>query len=167
MHIRTAIVSIILALGILSVVAFSFLYARTASFKEEPIVTNPVTVDMPLPSVANDTVPSSFRFEIANTLSSRQQGLSGRKDVPSGYGMLFVFDTPGQYGFWMKDMFVAIDIIWLADDGTILGIAESVSPETYPTPFYPPSPVRLVLETRVGEARAQGWTVGSRIPLPL
>ncbi len=166
MHIRTAIVSIILALGILSVVAFSFLYSRTASFKEESVVM-PVAVDMPLPSVDTDTVPSSFRFEIANTPLTRQQGLSGRTEVPPGYGMLFVFDMPDRHGFWMKDMFVAIDIIWLADDGTILGIAESVSPETYPTPFYPPSPVRLVLETRAGEAKAQGWTVGSRIPLPL
>jgi uncharacterized membrane protein (UPF0127 family) len=67
----------------------------------------------------------------------------------------------------MKDMFVSIDIIWLADDGTVLAIDESVSPSTYPTPFYPPQPVRLVLETRAGETRAQGWTVGTKIPLPL
>lgn len=167
MHIRTAIVSIILALGILSVVAFGFLYSRTSPFKEEFVAVESATIDMPLQPVGTDTAPSSFRFEIANTPLTRQQGLSGRTEVPPGYGMLFVFDMPDRHGFWMKDMFVAIDIIWLADDGTILGITESVSPETYPTPFYPPSPVRLVLETRAGEAKVQGWTVGSRIPLPL
>lgn len=108
-----------------------------------------------------------FQFEIVNTAATREQGLSDRRDVPHNYGMLFVFDKADRYGFWMKDMYVPIDMLWLADDGTILGIDEAVDPSTYPTPFYPPSPVRLVLETRAGEARFQGWEVGERISLPV
>jgi len=107
-----------------------------------------------------------FRFEVVDTPETRAQGLSGRANVPAGYGMLFVFPEPGRYGFWMKDMRVPIDIIWLADDGTVLGVDEAVSPSTYPDSFYPPQDVRYVLETRAGEARAQGWDVGARVPLP-
>lgn len=107
-----------------------------------------------------------FRFEIADSQEERVQGLSGRREVPANYGLLFVFEELGSPGFWMKDMHVSIDIIWLSEDGTILGIEEAVSPRTYPKAFYPPMPVKLVLETRAYEARAQGWEVGSRVPLP-
>ena len=147
MSIRTAIASSILALAILSLALF--LYMRQAPPPEDKAATY-----------------SAFRFEIADSDAERTQGLSGRKDVPPGSGLLFVFDRSERHGFWMKDMLISIDIIWLADDGTILAIEEGVSPDTYPTPFYPPHPVRYVLETRVGEAKAQGWTVGTRIPLP-
>ena len=81
--------------------------------------------------------------------------------------MLFVFPTADRYGFWMKDMLASIDIIWLRSDGTIIEIEEGVSPETYPTPFYPPERVSYVLETRTGEARAQGWEPGTRLSLPI
>ncbi|MES2931668.1 MAG: DUF192 domain-containing protein [Patescibacteria group bacterium] len=143
MSIRTAIVSIILAIGILGL-AF-FLYMLRAPIYEPK---------------------RTFQFEIADSDAERTQGLSGIAEVPPGSGLLFIFDRPERYGFWMKDMLIAIDIIWLADDGTVLEIEEGVSPDTYPTPFYPPQPVRYVLETRVGEAKAQGWMVGTRIPLP-
>ena len=108
----------------------------------------------------------AFQFELRTTEAEHAQGLSGRESVPENYGMLFVFQKPGNYGFWMKDMRIPIDILWLADDGTILGVEEAVSPDTYPNPFYPPSPVRYVLETKVWESHRQGWEVGDRISLP-
>lgn len=115
------------------------------------------------------TVPThegDITVEIADTPETRERGLSGRAAVPSDYGMLFVFPNKDLHGFWMKDMLVSIDILWLSDDGTIIGMQESVSPETYPDAFYPPEPVRYVLETRVGEAARQGWSIGSRVPIP-
>lgn len=84
--------------------------------------------------------------------------------------MLFIFATKDRYGFWMKDMREPIDIIWLSDTGngvgTIVGIEQSVSPSTYPATFTAPEPVRFVLETRAGEARRQGWAIGTRLTLP-
>lgn len=106
---------------------------------------------------------SSFAIELADTPEKREQGLSGRRDIPSRYGMLFVFPEAGRYGFWMKDMFVPIDILWLAEDGTILGIEESLSPDSYPASVYPPREVRYVLETKAGEARRSGWAVGTKL----
>ncbi|MEK7602088.1 MAG: DUF192 domain-containing protein [Patescibacteria group bacterium] len=112
------------------------------------------------------SVIDGFQYEIAKTDSEKERGLSGRPYIQDNYGMLFVFDTPGNYGFWMKDMLVSIDIIWLSDNGTILGINPSVTPATYPNVFYPPSPVRYVLETRTDYAHDAGWVVGSRVTLP-
>lgn len=120
----------------------------------------------PSEKITSDS-PAHFQFEIASTSAARERGLSGRPDVPHDYGMLFTFDTPGMYGFWMPDMLVSIDIIWLSGDGKIIGIEQEVSPDTYPTVFYPPSPVSYVLETRAGEAKLQGLEVGSVINLPV
>ena len=83
--------------------------------------------------------------------------------VPDNYGMLFVFPKLEKYGFWMKDMKVAIDMLWIADDGTVVTLLENVSPATYPSVFYPDSPVKYVLETRAGYAHAYGITKGVRI----
>lgn len=110
--------------------------------------------------------PADFQFEIADTDTKRRVGLSGRTEVPHNYGMLFVFDVPDRYGFWMKDMRVPIDIIWLRDDGTIIEISSDISPSTYPEVFYPPEKVSYVLETAVGEAQRQGWRPKDRISLP-
>lgn len=107
-----------------------------------------------------------MRFEVVDTPEERELGLSGRTHVEDGYGMLFVFEEVDTPGFWMKDMQVPIDIIWLSDDGTILGIEENVSPSTYPSVFYAPAPLRLVLETKAGHAKEAGWSVGTHIALP-
>ncbi len=109
---------------------------------------------------------SLSKIEIANSREEQIQGLSGRTRIPDDYGMLFVFDTPDSYGFWMKDMEVPIDIIWLADDGEILRIEEAVSPDSYPKSFYPPRPVRHVLEVRAGLSKERGWGTGTTLTLP-
>lgn len=106
-------------------------------------------------------------IELATTNAARERGLSGRENIPANYGMLFVFPQAGNYGFWMRDMKTSIDIVWLASDSTILGIEEGVSPDSYPHAFFPPSPARYVLETRAGEARVQGWSVGTHLDLPI
>lgn len=111
-------------------------------------------------------VANSMRFEVVRSASEQQRGLSGRTQIPENYGMLFVFQTPDLYGIWMKDMLVPIDIIWLANDGSIIGIESRVDPSTYPTAFYPPEPVRYVLETKSGYAEEMGWHVGNIIVLP-
>ncbi len=108
-----------------------------------------------------------MHFEVVTSTSSQALGLGGRADVPQDYGMLFVFAKPDRYGFWMKDMLVPIDMIWLSDTGTILSIDSSVAPSTYPKSFYPPVPVRYVLETRAGEAARRGWRVGTYVDLPI
>lgn len=122
-------------------------------------------------SFMSSTTPKAavqaMHFEIVTTEAQQEKGLGGRTDIPQDYGMLFVFPQDGKVGFWMKDMLVPIDIVWLADDGTVLGIEDSVSPDTYPQAFYPPQPVKYVLETKAGEMRRKGWSVGTKILLPL
>jgi len=117
------------------------------------------------PAAATST-PNTMQFEVVTTAVAQERGLGGRASIPENYGMLFVFPEDENVGFWMKDMLVPIDIIWLSDTGAILGIEDSLSPSTYPQAYYPPKPVKYVLETKAGEARRQGWSIGSVVPLP-
>ena len=99
--------------------------------------------------------------EIAETDQTRTQGLSGRESLLENAGMLFVFDTSGIYGFWMKDMHFPIDIIWISDEKVVVGTASNTLPESYPLIYYPPSAVRYVLEVPAGYAETHNINVGS------
>lgn len=79
--------------------------------------------------------------------------------------MLFVFDTEGEWGIWMKDMHFPIDIIWASQDGTVVTVAKDISPDTYPQAFYPSVPARYVLEVPAGFVAAHDVAEGSRLSI--
>ena len=83
--------------------------------------------------------------EIADTSALRGRGLSGRGSLSEERSILFVFPEPGRYGFWMPDMRFPIDIVWIDERHTVIGLTERVSPDSYPTVFYPPGPVSFLL----------------------
>ncbi len=100
---------------------------------------------------------------IADTDASREQGLSGHAPLPANAGMLFVFDTPGQYGFWMKDMNFSLDMVWINADKTVAGVTKDLSPDTYPSIFMPPNPIQYVLEIDAGSADSLGLVPGASV----
>jgi uncharacterized membrane protein (UPF0127 family) len=116
----------------------------------------------PVPASAE---PLPGTIEVVDTPEARERGLSGREVIPDDYGMLFVFEMADEYGFWMKDMQVPIDIVWIDDDGQVVYIQHELSPDTYPAIYAPPVPARYVLETRAGYVRERGWEAGTRLDL--
>src|SRR3990167_8151062 len=78
-----------------------------------------------------------FQVEVADTETLREQGLGGRRSLPAGRGMLFIFDQPGSWGIWMKDMRFSLDIMWAREDGTIITVVPNVTPDTYPLVLRP------------------------------
>jgi len=101
-----------------------------------------------------------LHIERAETSRDREKGLSGRDFLDEEEGLLFVFDTADRYGFWMKDMNFAIDIIWLDEDGTVVHIEDRVVPETFPTVFWPVEPAKYVLEVSAGLRESSGVSAG-------
>lgn len=93
-----------------------------------------------------------FDLSVAQTEAERAQGLSGTASLAQNTGKFFVFERPDMYGFWMKDMNYAIDIIWFDGDLKIVGIAQNTTPETYPKVFYPNQNALYTLEIMAGEA---------------
>ncbi len=106
---------------------------------------------------------TAVAVERADTETLREQGLSGRASLPEGQALLFVFDTDGMWGIWMKDMKFPLDIVWADSSGKITTIYRSVSPYTYPKVFYPAALTRYVVELPAGFAAAHGVATGTTI----
>ncbi len=96
--------------------------------------------------------------DVARSGLEQAVGLSGRTVLNVNEGMLFLFDEPDSYGFWMKDMTFPIDIVWINGD-KIVGVTERVFPPPEGTPpeamkiHYPPEPVDRVLELVAGRVK--------------
>lgn len=101
-----------------------------------------------------------MRASVADTTSTRQQGLSGTPALPLGIVKLFVFEDLVLAPFWMKDMNYPIDILWLDASKKIIFVASKLTPETYPTTYGPDEPSQYVIETPAGMANSEGMDVG-------
>ena len=82
--------------------------------------------------------------------------------------MLFLFERPDRYSFWMKNVRFPIDIVWINERSVIVGITERVEPELgVPDEdlrlYYAPVPVNRVLELKAGRARLLKAGIGSEI----
>ena len=95
---------------------------------------------------------AKLQVKIVDTDVLREKGLSLRASLEKNKGMLFVFEKPGTYGFWMKDMNFAIDIIWIGQDKKVIEITNNVMPDTFPKTFYAKEPIQYVLEVNAGWA---------------
>lgn len=108
----------------------------------------------------------TFTVLIANTEQEKEKGLSQRDSLPQNMGMIFPFDKPDYYGFWMKDMKFPLDIIWM-NQGKIVTIVNNLQPPTSANPnlpvFKPVSPSDMVLEINAGLANKYNFKVGDSV----
>lgn len=108
------------------------------------------------------------RVEVVASPEALTQGLSGREDIwNQNEGMFFIFPNTDKHGIWMKDMKFSIDIVWIDETLTVIGIERNVSPDTYPRVFRPEKPVRYVLETKDRYVDLVGIHVGQKVRIPL
>lgn len=105
----------------------------------------------------------TIQIERADTLATRIQGLSGRKSLAPDTGMLFIFEKSDIYGFWMPDMYFAIDIIWIDVQKKIVHIEKNVTPESYPKIFKPTTLAQYVLEVPAGFSDQNTIEVGDEV----
>ncbi|MFT3779729.1 MAG: DUF192 domain-containing protein [Ottowia sp.] len=87
--------------------------------------------------------------QVAAAPHERQTGLMFRQDMPPHEGMLFVFEQPGVQCFWMKNTLIPLTAAFLADDGTIVNLADMKPLDE--SSHCSAKPVRYVLEMN------QGW----------
>lgn len=120
------------------------------------------TIEQKHTASIGDTV---FTVKLANTPALRAQGLSGTIPLEDKQGMLFKFDIPGNYGFWMKDMSYPLDFIWIDENKRIVSITENIYPESYPAVFYPDTAVLYALEVPAGSAKRFSLQVGETVKI--
>ncbi|OGG47170.1 hypothetical protein A2671_01145 [Candidatus Kaiserbacteria bacterium RIFCSPHIGHO2_01_FULL_49_13] len=142
-------------------IALLLLLAAGVTSALHTTITEPPVSELLLHFVKIDDVEIAVEF--ADTPALRTKGLSGRELLEEGRGMLFIFENAGRYDFWMKDMHFPIDIIWISSDKKVVGITPSLSPETFPEVYYPPTDVPYVLEVPSGYAATHGLKEGDQL----
>ena len=109
--------------------------------------------------------PRAFSVELAKTPAELDRGLMYRRSLPAGRGMLFDFGQVQPIAMWMKNTYVALDMLFIGADGRIRRIAADAKPHS--TDIIPGGDgVRYVLEVRAGTARKLGIAVGDRVSHP-
>ena len=103
----------------------------------------------------------SIRAQLALTPLQRQIGLMHRAEMPTHEGMLFVFDEPSPQCFWMRNTLIPLSIAFLADDGTVVNIAD-MKPQNDDS-HCSARPVRFALEMNQGWFAKRGVKSGTRI----
>ena len=93
----------------------------------------------------------SFEAKLALDEPSQEKGLAGIDNLASDEALLMVFDFESDWGIWMKDMKIPIDIVWLDKSKKVVHIVKNASPE-YSTDktFKPNKPAKYVLELPAG-----------------
>ncbi len=103
----------------------------------------------------------NIHAELAITPEQRQKGLMYRRDLASHEGMLFVFEAAQSQCFWMRNTPTPLTIAFIADDGSIVNLADM-------KPFDEAShcstqPVRYVLEMNQGWFAKRGIKPGFKL----
>ncbi|WP_407645046.1 DUF192 domain-containing protein [Diaphorobacter caeni] len=99
--------------------------------------------------------------QVAMTPREREIGLMFRKDMPAQEGMLFIFEQPATQCFWMKNTLLPLTAAFVADDGTIVNLAD-MKPMTEDS-HCSAKPVRYVLEMNVGWFDKRGIKAGTKL----
>ena len=105
---------------------------------------------------------------IPTTNALQAKGLAGRTHLTDTDGMLWLYPVDGYPSFWMKDMAIPIDIIWIRGQSVIdvspnLPVPTADNPEL---PIYSPKePADPVLETADGFAERKGVDIGDRVTI--
>jgi uncharacterized membrane protein (UPF0127 family) len=86
---------------------------------------------------------------VARTPEQRAVGLMHRREMATHEGMLFVFEQPSVQCFWMKNTLLPLSIAFIADDGSIVNLAD-MQPQSLDS-HCSVKPVRYALEMN------QGW----------
>jgi len=134
---------------------------QTGCSQEEGVqfATETITIQTPASKAINLTV------EMALTKEQQQQGLMFRKSMKDDHGMLFIFPTVRQTGFWMKNTLIPLDMAFIDEQGIVVHIHPMAIPEDL-TNIPSRYPVKAVLEINGGLADKIGLTEGSRVSHP-
>jgi len=93
---------------------------------------------------------NQFKTYVAKNESDKEKGLSIFSTLDKKEAMIFVFDNPQKYSFWMKDMKFPVDMVWLDVNKQIVDIAKNVAVDTYPKLFSPRADSLYVVEFKAG-----------------
>lgn len=106
-----------------------------------------------------------FAVSVADSQKEREIGLSETKSLSQDQGMIFLFEKPDYYPFWMRNMKLPIDIIYIKNDQIVTIQSNIVPPKEKESPivYTPTEPSDKVLEIQAGLAQKYGFKKGDKV----
>jgi hypothetical protein len=143
---------LILLGGIITYFGYLFIYKINISDSQIKVVIN----------------QKEYLLNIAKTDEERSRGLAKFDTIKENEGMLFIFDVPGRYSFYMKGMKFNIDIIFLDQNKIVVDLYKNVKFQDYKNPYdyetYKPNfNSKYTIELKEGEIEKNGVKLGDYI----
>ena len=105
-----------------------------------------------------------LNVELCLTNRQRQIGMMCRQEMGDDEGMLFIFNNMSRRSFWMKNTLIPLDMIFLDNEGRIVGIVESATPLSLEGRS-PKAHAQYVLEIAGGQSKRLGIKIGQWVDL--
>jgi uncharacterized protein len=156
-----AIAIVVLAIGALIYIAQPGHSPKPAG-QNATVTPHPDAVDL----VSGNGTVMRMDVEIADTPAEQEHGLMNRSSMAENAGMLFVWDYDVQMAFWMDNTLIPLDMIFIADNLTIVDIQENATPLSKDL-IRSSLPYRYVLEVNGGLCAADDIDIGGRVSLDL
>ena len=117
---------------------------------------------------SNDT-QISFTCEIASNPQERSEGLMFRTELSEKSGMLFIFEESKNVSFWMKNVLIPLDIIFINETGEIINIEiADIQPDTPDNElirYNSLKPVKYVIEINQGLTKSYSIEKGTKVTI--
>jgi uncharacterized membrane protein (UPF0127 family) len=112
-----------------------------------------------------ETGEHSFDVEVMTTHGERAKGLMFRRSLPERSGMLFLYDRPQAATMWMKNTFIPLDMVFIAEGDTVHRIESNAEPFSTAI-ISSEGDIIAVLELNAGEAARIGLKRGDKVIYP-
>ena len=106
-----------------------------------------------------------FAVAVADDPQERNRGLMFVEDMPTGEGMLFVYERPQRAVFWMKNTLIPLDMIFADETGLVTHVHSNAIPLDE-TGIDGGMGVKFVLEINGGLAERYGIVPGTELRHP-
>lgn len=107
-----------------------------------------------------------FSVRLVETPGAQNQGLMFEEKLGPDEGMLFIFETEGEYSFWMKNTLIPLDIIWINENMEVVFMERNTQPcRKNCQVFSPEVQSKYVLELNAGIAEKTGINIGNKAKL--
>lgn len=107
---------------------------------------------------------ATLTVEVVHRPRERQQGLMFRRSLPEDRGMLFLYASDRDGGFWMKDTYIPLTIAYIDAEWRVLELRSGRPLDE--TVLTPGQPYRYVLEVNEGWFDRHRLNNGARLIVP-
>lgn len=116
-------------------------------------------------TVTTDSGEYEFSIEVARTPQEQALGLMHRRELADDYAMLFPFGESREASFWMRDTYVSLDMVFIAEGGLVHRIERDTEPLSLRS-VRSRGPVVAVLEFVAGTSDRIGLKAGDVVQHP-